>query len=270
MAAQRVPPSASRTSQSTHTVRSPRPWKSITPRSERPMSRWISTVRPSGRPLATSRRFRSPVEAGSMPYSAVTQPRPWPDIQRGTSSSTVAVQMTRVPPASMRQEPSAVRTKPGTMLTSRRSPGERPSWRRSLTAGCSARGTGSRPRSRCARFPWCSRCLASGGPPPDRHLHVHVLHLPDRELEEPRAHAAELLGVARGEEAVLPATALAVLEAGLAQARLDLVSDRLPRAHDGHAAAQLPLQNRADERVVGAAEDDGVHTGALQRPARAL
>ena len=77
------------------------------------MSRWISTVRPSGRPLVTSRCFRSPVEAGSIPYSAVIQPRPWPIIQRGTDSCTDAVQITRVPPQAISAEPVAVRTKPG-------------------------------------------------------------------------------------------------------------------------------------------------------------
>src|ERR687891_1299620 len=236
MAAQRVPPSASSTSQSIHTVRSPSALKSITPRRERPIRRWISTLRPSGRPFATSRRLRSPVEAGSIPYSAVAQPRPWPDIQRGTSSSTLAVQITRVPPASMRHEPLAVRTKPGTMLMSRRSPGERPSLRRSLMRRPSPGG---------------GPLAASCGPLPDRHLHVHVLHLPDRELEEPRAHAAELLRVARREEAVPAAPALVVLQPRLPQPRLDLVGDRLARADDRHAAAELPLQHGTDQRVVG-------------------
>src|SRR5918998_15713 len=64
----------------------------------RPMSRWISTVRPSGRPLVTSRALRSPVDAGSIAYSAVTQPRPLPAIQRGTDSCADAVQITRVSP----------------------------------------------------------------------------------------------------------------------------------------------------------------------------
>jgi len=44
--------------------------------------RWISTVAPSWRPVA-SRCFRWPVEAGSMPYY---QPLPRPVIQRGTLS----------------------------------------------------------------------------------------------------------------------------------------------------------------------------------------
>jgi len=83
------------------------------PRSERPIRRWISTVRPSARPFDTSRCLRSPVEAGSIPYSAVTQPRPFPISQRGTDSTAEAVQITRVPPAAMSAEPVAVRTKPG-------------------------------------------------------------------------------------------------------------------------------------------------------------
>ena len=62
-----------------------------------------------------------------MPYSAVTQPRPLPCIQRGTVSATDAVQMTRVPPMDMRADPDAVLMKPGSMRTSRRSPAAQPS-----------------------------------------------------------------------------------------------------------------------------------------------
>ena len=124
--AQRVPPSAVSTSQSSQTVRSPSAWKSMTPRSERPMSRWISTVRPSGRPLDTSRALRSPVDAGSIPYSAVTQPVPRPAIQRGTDSSTDAVQITRVSPWVMSAEPVADGTKPGSMRVGRTPSGSRP------------------------------------------------------------------------------------------------------------------------------------------------
>jgi hypothetical protein len=62
------------------------------------MSRWISTVRPSGRPRETARCVRSPVEAGSSEYSAVIQPWPLPRSQRGMSSSIVAVQSTTVRP----------------------------------------------------------------------------------------------------------------------------------------------------------------------------
>jgi hypothetical protein len=106
-------------------VRSPSASKSTTPRNERPISRWISTERPSSRPLEMSRCLRSPVEAGSIAYSAVTHPRPDLAIQRGTDSCTEAVQMTRVSPAEIRAEPDAVRTKPGSITTGRRSPGAR-------------------------------------------------------------------------------------------------------------------------------------------------
>ena len=95
---------------------SPSAEKSMTPRSERPMRRWISTVRPSGRPLVTSRCLRSPVEAGSIPYSAVTQPRPLPASHFGTPSVCEAVQITRVSPALISTEPVAVATKPGSMV----------------------------------------------------------------------------------------------------------------------------------------------------------
>ncbi len=98
IAAQRVPPSAWSTSQSTYTERSPSASRSTTARSERPISRWISTPRPSGRPRLESRSLRSPVEAGSIAYSAVTQPRPRPSSQRGTEALTEAVQITRVSP----------------------------------------------------------------------------------------------------------------------------------------------------------------------------
>src|SRR5919204_350016 len=75
IAAQRVPPSACNTSQSTQSVRSPRASKSVTARSERPISRWISTVRPPCFPREASRSVRSPVEAGSREYSAVSHRR---------------------------------------------------------------------------------------------------------------------------------------------------------------------------------------------------
>ena len=53
-----------------------------TARRERPIRRWISCVRPDCLPAAASRRMRSWVERGSMPYSAVTQPLPEPSQER--------------------------------------------------------------------------------------------------------------------------------------------------------------------------------------------
>jgi hypothetical protein len=44
-----------------------------------------------------------------MAYSAVTQPEPEPFMKWGTLSSTLAAQMTRVPPTEMRADPSALR-----------------------------------------------------------------------------------------------------------------------------------------------------------------
>ena len=87
--------------------RSPSLGRSTTARSARPIRRWISCVRPEGWPTVASRRVRSVVARGSMPYSAVTQPRPWPLSQGGMRSSRLAVQWTWVLPNLIRQEPSA-------------------------------------------------------------------------------------------------------------------------------------------------------------------
>ncbi len=106
-------------------MRSPSASKSITPRIERPIRRWISTLRPSSEPLLMSRALRFPVDAGSIPYSAVTQPRPLPAIQRGTLSCTEAVQITRVSPCEMSAEPAAGLTKCGWIVVGRRSCGAR-------------------------------------------------------------------------------------------------------------------------------------------------
>ena len=57
--------------------------------------------RPCARPACprdASRCVRSPVEAGSSEYSAVSQPRPWPYSQRGTPPRPIAVQSTFVLP----------------------------------------------------------------------------------------------------------------------------------------------------------------------------
>jgi hypothetical protein len=70
--------------------------------------------------------LRSPVEAGSIPYSAVTHPRPEPASQRGTLSCADAVQITLVSPAEISADPVAVRTNPGSIDTGRRSSGARP------------------------------------------------------------------------------------------------------------------------------------------------
>ncbi len=109
MDAVRVPPSAWITSQSMTMVFSPSLRRSSAERSERPIRRWISTVRPPCLPRAASRSMRVLVERGSMPYSAVSQPRPSPRMKRGTPRSTLAVQITLVSPYSTSTEPSAWR-----------------------------------------------------------------------------------------------------------------------------------------------------------------
>jgi len=91
------------------TVRSPSVGRSTTARSERPIRRCISCVRPDCLPRAASRSVRVWVERGSMPYSAVTQPWPRPLRNPGTPSSTLAVQMTRVSPKAISTAPSACR-----------------------------------------------------------------------------------------------------------------------------------------------------------------
>ena len=107
MAAVRVPPSAWITSQSSHTVRSPSSFRRTMVRIERPISRWISMVRPPTLPLDASRVERVLVARGSMPYSAVTHPLPVLRRNGGTRSSTLAVQITFVWPTSISTEPSA-------------------------------------------------------------------------------------------------------------------------------------------------------------------
>ena len=107
MEAVRVPPSACSTSQSMTIWRSPMAGRLTTARSARPIRRWISCVRPDGRPAVTSRRVRSCVARGSIAYSAVIQPLPLPRSQGGPLSSSEAVQRTFVFPKETRHEPSA-------------------------------------------------------------------------------------------------------------------------------------------------------------------
>ncbi len=129
-------------------------------------------MRPSGRPLLTSRCLRSPVDAGSIPYSAVTQPRPEPISQRGTLSCTEAVQITRVSPIEISAEPVAVRTNPGSIVAGR-------SWsRRAAVAALAGRG----------------RHAASLA------LELHVHDLPERHLQKARAERVKRVGVAGAAE----------------------------------------------------------------------
>src|SRR5438128_8168317 len=107
------------TSQSIQMVRSPSAGRLVTDRSDRPMSRWISCVRPPTLPAEASRCVRVLVARGSMPYSAVTQPLPVLRRNCGTLSSTLAAQMTRVLPVSISTEPSACIRKFGVIVVGR-------------------------------------------------------------------------------------------------------------------------------------------------------
>src|SRR3954452_20181148 len=160
-------------------VFSPSAAKSTTPRTDRPMRRWISTVRPSGRPRVASRCLRSPVDAGSIPYSAVTHPRPVPFSHFGTPGCQEAVQITRVSPIEMSADPVAVRTKSGSIVVGRR-PSAARSWERLMRPPPAGRG---------AR------------PPPRRQR--DVLHVAQRQLQEARAEPAEGVDVAGAQEAVV-------------------------------------------------------------------
>ena len=172
MAAVLVPPSACRTSQSTAMVFSPSARRSTQARSERPISREISWVRPPTRPFTDSRSLRSWVADGSIAYSAVSQPRPEPLRQRGTPVVTEAAHNTLVPPNSTSTDPAGCCWKPRVNRTGRSSSSALPSAlfmsRRLVPASDRARQTGtlmpateliSGPRNRCP-----SRANGSGSP----------------------------------------------------------------------------------------------------------
>src|SRR5205814_4082380 len=99
------------------------------------MSRWISNVRPPGRPAMLSRWLRSGVLRGSIAYSAVIHPRPVPSRNRGTLSVSVARQSTIVSPNAMRAEPSANLETPTSMRTGRSASAARPSGRLNFATG---------------------------------------------------------------------------------------------------------------------------------------
>ena len=179
IAAQRVPPSACSTSQSSHKVRSPSASKSHTARSARPISRWISTVRPSGRPRETPRCVRSPVEAGSSEYSAVIQPRPLPRSQRGIPPRRWRCRERAFSPATRGRTHAAARGSPA----ARRARGARPAVVRRVASRASC-ADGSRRRLE----------LGNGD----------ALDLCDRQLQEAAAHRPEGRRVARRQEPIRP------------------------------------------------------------------
>src|SRR6266481_2619444 len=83
------------------------------------------------RPFAISRALRGCVEYGSMEYSAVSQPpvTPCSFIQRGTASSIVTAQTTRVLPIETSTEPLACGATFNSKWSGRISSDPRPSFR---------------------------------------------------------------------------------------------------------------------------------------------
>src|SRR4051812_5190587 len=95
--------------------------------------------------------------------------------------------------------------------------------------------------------------------------HRNVLDATHRQLEEAPPELAERLGVAGREEAVL-AHAVALVLLALPLERLGDLARRLLRGKDErHVAAEDTLEDLAEERIVGAAEDHGVDAGLLER-----
>src|SRR6185312_6203422 len=129
-------------------------------RSERPIRRWISTVRPPCFPAEASRRVRSEVARGNMPYSAVTQPRPWPLSQGGRRSSRLAVTSTWVSPNFTKHDPSAYLTTPRSSDTGRNSSTCRRLGRMRRSCSCEP-GAGRRVRAFYGPGPAAARPLAS-------------------------------------------------------------------------------------------------------------
>src|SRR4051794_6371146 len=93
-------------------------------RTLRPISRWISCVRPPT--CARSRLVLVFVARGSIAYSAVSQPSPRPRRHPGTPSSTDAVHSTRVLPNDTRHDPSAYGATARSSVTGRSASADRP------------------------------------------------------------------------------------------------------------------------------------------------
>src|SRR3954454_6730509 len=124
-------------------------------RSDRPTSREISWVRPPIRPRTDSRSERVLVDAGSIAYSAVTQPSPLPLRHRGTPSDADAAHSTRVRPNSTRTDPAAWSSQCRVNVTGRSSSSARPSARAGLSGMTATLLTGTGPlvRAVAEQFP---------------------------------------------------------------------------------------------------------------------
>src|SRR5262245_18275648 len=270
IAAVRVPPSASSTSQSSVIVRSPNAVRSVTARSERPISRWISCARP---PVWLERGVRSPVARGSMPYSAVTQPFCCPRSQPGTRSSTLAVHSTRVLPIDTSAEPSACVATPRCTLKPRIWRGLLPSWRWNAagSAGFASswariaaglRVTGSLRRRGRGLAHGVVRTLE-----PRQVGLVHHAHGRKRAAEEGFGHACEAAAARLvAQEEVMPRLERTRrCEQALRGEQLRGRVRRLgARVDQPHVATHRALQEWREQRVVRAAEDQAVEIRRAQ------
>ena len=104
------------------------------------------------RPLTDSRSERVLVAAGSIAYSAVTQPRPEPLRQRGTPSEAEAAQSTLVRPNSTSTEPAAWSSQWRVIVIGRSSSSARPSSRAVMRATLASRADEARARAVPAYF----------------------------------------------------------------------------------------------------------------------
>src|SRR5439155_17610501 len=223
------PPSAWMTSQSIQTVREPSAFISATARSDRPIRRWISCVRPEALPRVASLCVRWSVARGIIPYSEVIHP--WLVSRRkgGTLSSTLAVQMTCVWPILMSAEPSAWMLTPVWMSTGRMS--------RSLLPSC-----------RCIRPPKGASAL-----------NVDLLEPLERPAEKARPDLAEPFRRVGHEEMVAARGARPLVqEPALDQAGPHDRGRRPRRIDQSHQRSDRGADDSGEERVVRAPQDQGV------------
>src|SRR5579875_381057 len=239
-------------SQSTMIWRSPRARRSQTARSERPISRWISCVRPDCRPRVASRATRSAEDPGSSEYSAVSQPRPDPRSQRGTSSSTEAVHSTFVFPIETSTEPGANSVKSRTSSSGRQASTGRPS-RRAGDGGCMAAPSECVPPT----LPW-GQPVVRGQGPKLRVAEVDPLGARELGTEETAPERRELSRIARGEEPVGTLGRPHSSETALPEDLTDLERGLLRRRHEHHVSTHHGADRAREEGVVRAAEQKGV------------
>ncbi len=97
-----------------------------------------------------------------------------------------------------------------------------------------------------------------------RSASVEPLHFADRQLKETRAHQTEELGVARRREPVAALAPPVILDPLPGEGLRHLAGGLLRREDERHGAAEHTLEDRADQRIVRAAEDHRVDARVLE------